>query len=118
MVTDHKPLVKLFGNRALDQITNSRLFSLKQCTFPWRFSATYRPGKENTFSDATSRHPVHSDEVEGEEVSSSEILDGVIVAEPEEADNDHTLAALSNNDAKHVKAITWELVKQGHAITT
>ena len=113
VVTDHKPLVKLFGNRALDQITNSRLFSLKQRTFPWRFSATYRPGKENTFSDATSRHPVHSDEVEGEEVSSSEILDGVMVAEPEEADNDHTLAALSNNDAKHVKAITWELVKQG-----
>ena len=62
IVTDHKPLVKLFGDRALDQIANSRLFSLKQRTLPWRFTIVHMPGKENSFSDATSRNPVCSNE--------------------------------------------------------
>ena len=32
VVTDHKPLVKIFGDRTLDEITNTRLFRLKQRT--------------------------------------------------------------------------------------
>ena len=28
VVTDHKPLTKIFGNHTLDQISNSRLFGL------------------------------------------------------------------------------------------
>lgn len=34
VVTDHEPLVKIFGDRTLDEITNSRLFRLKQRTLP------------------------------------------------------------------------------------
>ena len=34
VITDHKPLVKIFGDRTLDEITNSRLFRLKQRPFP------------------------------------------------------------------------------------
>ena len=36
--TGHTPLVHLFSDLTLDQITNSRLFSLKQRTLPWRFT--------------------------------------------------------------------------------
>ena len=80
VVTDHKPLVKLFGDRALDEITNSRLFSLKQRTLPWRFTVVHMPGKDNMFSDATSRNPVASDE----EIPTAEILAGVMVVESED----------------------------------
>ena len=34
VVTDHKPLVKIFGDRTLDEIHNTRLFRLKQRTLP------------------------------------------------------------------------------------
>ena len=34
VVTDHKPLVKILGDRTLDEITNTRLFRLKQRTLP------------------------------------------------------------------------------------
>ena len=34
VVTNHKPLVKIFGDRTLDDISNSRLFRLKQRTLP------------------------------------------------------------------------------------
>ena len=60
VVTDHKPLVKLFTDRSLDQITNSRLFNLKQRTMPWRFTVKYMAGKENCFSDATTHIPACS----------------------------------------------------------
>ena len=37
VVTDHKPLVKIFGDRTLDEIANTRLFRLKQRTLTWKF---------------------------------------------------------------------------------
>ena len=37
IVTDHKPLIKIFGDGTLDEISNTRLFRLKQRTLPWRF---------------------------------------------------------------------------------
>ncbi|KXJ23386.1 Retrovirus-related Pol polyprotein from transposon opus [Exaiptasia diaphana] len=57
MVTGHKPLVKILGDRTLDEISNSGLFRLKQLTLPWRFDIEHRPGKTNIAADATSRHP-------------------------------------------------------------
>jgi len=57
VVTDHKPLVKIFGDRTLDEISNSRLFHLKQRTLPWRFRAAHLPGTSNHATDATSRNP-------------------------------------------------------------
>ena len=45
IVTDHKPLIKLSSDLALDEITNSRLFSLKQRTLPWRFMIEYKAGR-------------------------------------------------------------------------
>ena len=69
--------MKLFDDRTLDQITNSRLFSLKQRTLPWRFSVHYKPGKENCFSDATSRNPATM--IDESAVTSEEILAGIRV---------------------------------------
>ena len=62
MVTDHRPLVKILGDRTLDEITNTRLIRLKQRTLPWAFDIIYRPGSTNNFADATSRHPSSLDE--------------------------------------------------------
>ena len=57
VITDHKPLVKVFGDRTLDEISNTRLFRLKQRTLPWCFTVSYMPGTTNAAADATSRHP-------------------------------------------------------------
>ena len=37
VVTDHKPLVKIFGDRILNETQNTRIFRLKQRTLPWLF---------------------------------------------------------------------------------
>ena len=72
IVTDHKPLVKIFGDRTLDEIDNTRLFRFKQRTLPWYFKIFYLPGKTNCAADTVSRYPhsrgemntVHPDEFE------------------------------------------------------
>ncbi len=37
-ITDHRPLVKVMGDRTLDEIPNSRLFRLKQCTWVFKIA--------------------------------------------------------------------------------
>ena len=63
VVTDHKPLVKIFGDRTLDEIPNSRLFRLKQRTLPWHFDVVHMAGKTNHAADAASRYPAPCSEM-------------------------------------------------------
>ena len=56
LITDHRPLVKLFGDRELKDIVNPRLFALKEKTLLYRFQVRYLPGKNNT-ADFLSRYP-------------------------------------------------------------
>ena len=74
ILTDHKPLLKLLGDRTLDEFHNMRLFRLKERTLLWRFRVQHRPGKEHFVADTTSRYPLttpdsHKDEVDGEDAS-------------------------------------------------
>ena len=63
VVTDHKPLVKIFGDRTLDETSNTRLFRLKQRTLMWRFDITHLPGTTYSAANATSRHPAEYDSI-------------------------------------------------------
>jgi thiamine pyrophosphate-dependent acetolactate synthase large subunit-like protein len=57
IAVDHKPLVKIFGDRALDNIHNARIRNLKERTLKYRFTIIHIPGVRNKTSDALSRHP-------------------------------------------------------------
>jgi len=94
IVTDHKPLTKLFGDRTLDEISNPRLFKLKQRTLPWRFEVKHMPGISNHFSDATSRRPTSTS------------------PEADDEDLDANLATVFISEVKHIRSITWEVIKR------
>ena len=72
VVVDHKPLCKILGDKAMEDITNSRIFKLKERTLLWKFLIVYRPGKVNYFADCTSRNPV---ETSGDNESSDDDYD-------------------------------------------
>ena len=58
LAVDHKPLLKIFGDRSLDEISNTRLRNLKEKTIGYRFRVVHIPGvKHRGAADAISRHP-------------------------------------------------------------
>ena len=58
IAVDHKPLLKVFGDRDLDKIPNPRLRNLKEKTLKFRFGITHIPGVHHAATDTISRKPV------------------------------------------------------------
>ena len=100
VATDHKPLVKIFGDRTLDEIENPRLFRIKQRTLRWYFTTVHVPGESNQAADATSRRPStlpYEDELLGEE---------------EESLEESILAASMRSGTESITTITWDKLQQ------
>ena len=57
IATDHKPLVKILGDTALDTIKNPRLFNLKEKTLLYKYTIKHVPGAWHQAPDACSRRP-------------------------------------------------------------
>ena len=57
IAVDHKPLLKIFGDRALDNMSNNRLRNLKEKTLRYKFTMIHNPGVKNKAADTVSRHP-------------------------------------------------------------
>ena len=58
VAVDHKPLLKIFGDRCLDDIPNPRLRNLKEKSLRYQFRVVHIPGIRHTAADALSRNPV------------------------------------------------------------
>ena len=58
VAVDHKPLLKIFSDRSLEDIHNTRLLNLKEKTLPFRFNIMHVPGVRHKAADAVSRHPI------------------------------------------------------------
>ena len=57
IAVDHKPLLKVLGDRSLEEIPNARLRNLKEKTLRFRFRMVHVPGVKHKAADAVSRHP-------------------------------------------------------------
>ena len=57
IAVDHRPLLKIFGDRSLDHICNTRLRNLKEKTLRYHFKIVHIPGVKNRAPDTLSRHP-------------------------------------------------------------
>ena len=57
VVVDHKPLVKILGDRSLVDLPNARLRNLNEKTLHFKFQVCYIPEVKNRVPDETSRHP-------------------------------------------------------------
>ena len=57
IATDHKPLLKILGDRHLHDIKKPRLFNLKEKTLPFKYKIIHVPGKRYFTADGVSRYP-------------------------------------------------------------
>ena len=109
VVTNHKPLTALFGDRTLDEITNPRLRSMKQKTLLWRFDVQHKPGKDNCFYvTSPSGHTTH-DEPDNDDTS---FLASIAIHEDQHDEMETELAALAANE---IRAVAWEVVRKESA---
>ena len=124
VAVDHKPLLKVFGDRHLDDIPNPRLFNLKEKTLRYRFSVTHIPGRKNLASDALSRHPASPadhlqlpDDATAALHSTSSLPASVLAAirqdnpVPPEAD----LCAVYPNDSSIIDSVSWDDIRSATA---
>ena len=58
IATDHKPLLKILGDRKLEEIDNPRLLKLKEKTLRWKFDIIHVAGKTHVGPDTLSRKEV------------------------------------------------------------
>ena len=58
VATDHRPLLKIFGDRNLEDVSNPRLLNFKEKALQYKFEMVYVPGKEHDGPDSMSRYPV------------------------------------------------------------
>ena len=113
VVTDHKPLLKVLGDRQLEEICNPRIFKLKEKTLGFSFKLIYVPGRANSAADAMSRFPDSSPHPD----DSKEVTLGVglmhSMTPSEEADLHMQRIALGSSSAHDdLQSITWQRVKK------
>ena len=119
LVVDHKPLVKILGDRSLDEIKNPRLFNFKEKTLMYDFAIKHVPGKWHAGPDACSRYP--SKETDSSVLSMFNVIrQQVSPSDINQSTNAYNyvqaavVAAMSGGgytDGIDIKVITWERVK-------
>ena len=113
--TDHRPLVKLLGDKTLDEIDNRRLINLKEKTMAWNFEIHHVPGRLIPAPDATSRspHDRSSDEFmidESDYISASTALAAIRVVH-EVDDMEMCVIAAARSSLPNMQSVTWERVR-------
>ena len=116
LAVDHKPLVKILGDRSLDAIPNPRLRNLKEKSLRYRFKVIHVPGVRHLAADGVSRHPVGDPEAVylQDDVAT---LSAMLLECAREQTPPHTIDKRDNEQSamvatlNNLKSISWEDVK-------
>ena len=107
IAVDHKPLIKIFNDKSLEDIHNPRLLKLKEKTLKYKFQILHIPGVKNTAADAMSRHPTNTsnifDDLDPLDISTSPIKT-YDETSPKES---HHLCEPINN----VETVSWDDIR-------
>ena len=112
IAVDHKPLLKIFGDRSLEDITNPRLLNLKEKTLQFRFQMVHVPGIRHRAADALSRHPTsESDELllpdDIATIQPHSFLSAIRTIQEEETE----VCTQYNQPMNVIESITWDDVR-------
>ncbi|MEW8208358.1 MAG: RNase H-like domain-containing protein, partial [Candidatus Thiodiazotropha taylori] len=125
IAVDHKPLLKLFSDRSLEDIPNSRLRNLKEKTLRYRFRMVHIPGVRNRATDCISRHPTGepeklplTDDIASIHTPfttithSPTLMDGLrILASNTFIEDTVVVSAISTLCALNLQSVTWDRVR-------
>lgn len=110
IATDHKPLLKVLGDRTLEEIYNPRLLNLKEKTLRYRYKLVHVPGRKNVGPDAISRYPADRADLGSLVETDMETIASSISVEADSYIHGLAISSLSSID--NLKTVTWARVKQ------
>ncbi|XP_060605955.1 uncharacterized protein LOC132758355 [Ruditapes philippinarum] len=125
IAVDHKPLLKIFGDRSLEDISNSRLRNLKEKSLRYRFRMIHIPGVKHLAADGVSRHPTGKSEklsLQDDIASINNVpsLRHVLlptlpstysILNDNDVDTCISASAVCSLDSLALKAVTWDRVR-------
>ena len=124
LITDHKPLVSIFGSKSMEKIENPRLFSLKEKSLPYQFDIVHVSGARNMAADAFSRFPSQEMDNNKEDTSSFCSMKAIfpylrkyanesveIEEEIDEKIEASLIASISTPEDGHVHAVSLDRIK-------
>ena len=103
VAVDHKPLIRILNDRALESIENPRLLRLKEKTLPYEYDIIHVPGKTNVAPDAMSRYPNDSGAADVKSKQDARI------------DEDHSKAFAVLQSQMVPGSITWDDINNASA---
>ena len=117
ITVDHKPLLKIFGDRSLADIDNPRLRNLKEKTLQYRVSMVHIPGVKHAAADSLSRHPVGDPEhlILPDDIAviyTSDQLPHSILAGLRSYEEDDSEACYNSYQSPEIiKSVTWDDIR-------
>ena len=109
IAVDHKPLLKIFSDRCLDDIPNTRLRNLKEKTLRYQFKILYVPGATQKAADAMSRYP------SGNKMPTKLYLEddttAIETCNSETLSIDEALTARHISTLNSIESVNWERVR-------
>ena len=125
VAVDHKPLLKILGDRSLDDITNTRLRNLKEKTLRYRFRMVHISGIHNKAADAISRHPsgdtnpeklcLPDDIAHTQNVMAIQRMFLAGIRSHGTADWDDGTTEISTYSLESLRSVTWDRVREATA---
>ena len=111
IATDHRPLLKIFGDRSLEDLPNVRLRNLKEKSLRYKFALVHVPGVKHKAADAVSRQPSGSRRPE-----KLHLPDDVanICQTEEDVHEDQWIRSAQIAALNDLKTLTWEKVKDAN----
>ncbi|XP_033741633.1 uncharacterized protein LOC117328046 [Pecten maximus] len=119
VAVDHKPLLRVLGNRSLEDIPNCRLRNLKEKTLRYRFRVVHIPGAKHCAADCLSRHPCGEPDLlslPDDNPSSSTGLSVIRTFEsPDDFEDTLVATAEPTLSSLGTQAVTWVIVRMATA---
>ena len=113
IAVDHKPLLKVFGDRSLEDINNPRLLNLKEKTLQFHFRMVHVPGVRHTAADAISRHPTgEPQQLELPDDTTAIAFDHTFLSAIRSYANENSeICIQSSHSAEVIESVTWNDVR-------
>ena len=77
VMTDHKPLISLLGEKSMDRLP-PRIVRFRLALMRYHFTVTHIPGKENQMADCLSRASIHDDHPSTIEKEAEAFISGIM----------------------------------------